>query len=81
LRTPLYFWRDNSGREVDLVIETGNRLIPVEIKAGKTPGSDFFRGLVHYNALSGDRCGILIYGGDESHRKGDFLIRAWWDFS
>jgi hypothetical protein len=53
---------------VDLVIESGNRLLPVEIKAGRTPGSDFFRGLEHYTALSGARSGVLIYGGDESYR-------------
>jgi len=32
----LTFWRTSTGREVDLVIETRGRIIPVEIKASAT---------------------------------------------
>ena len=31
----LYFWRDSSGNEVDVVVEYGSRLMPIEIKSGK----------------------------------------------
>jgi len=33
----MYFWRTSTGNEVDLVIEQGQRLIPVEIKRNSTP--------------------------------------------
>lgn len=32
----LTFWRTSTGREVDLIVETRGRIIPVEIKAGAT---------------------------------------------
>ena len=33
-RSNLYFWRDAKGNEVDLLIENGPDVTPVEIKAG-----------------------------------------------
>ncbi|MCP4652964.1 MAG: ATP-binding protein [Candidatus Omnitrophica bacterium] len=42
---PMYFFRDNVGNEVDCVIEKARNLIAVEIKAGKTVNSDWFKGL------------------------------------
>ncbi len=33
----LYFWRTAAGSEVDVVIETQDRLIPIEIKQSETP--------------------------------------------
>ena len=38
----LYFWRDSNGIEVDVIIEHGRHLIPIEIKSGKTVARDFF---------------------------------------
>lgn len=41
-KTPdLYFWRDSAGNEVDLILDRGTRLIPVEIKSGRTVSWDF----------------------------------------
>jgi predicted AAA+ superfamily ATPase len=32
----LYFWRDNVGHEIDVIIDHGTSLYPVEIKSGQT---------------------------------------------
>lgn len=32
----LFFWRDHHGNEIDIIIEEGEKLIPIEIKSGKT---------------------------------------------
>jgi uncharacterized protein len=37
LRPRLYFWRTGAGAEIDLMIEEGRELIPVEIKLTSTP--------------------------------------------
>lgn len=29
----VYFWRDQSGHEIDCIIQRNNKLIPIEIKA------------------------------------------------
>jgi hypothetical protein len=33
----VYFWRTSTGMEVDLVVETGGKLIPIEVKLSATP--------------------------------------------
>lgn len=61
----LYFWRDSTGNEVDLLIEDGTRLIPVEIKSGATLNGDFLRGLDRFAEVAGAESHdpALIYGG------------------
>ncbi len=74
----LSFWRDHRGHEVDLVVETPRGAVPVEIKSGATVASDFFRGLRHWEKLSGDAGrGILVYGGGDSYPRSGVAVRSW----
>lgn len=41
----MYFWRDNTGNEVDLLIERAGELWPVEMKSGATFQPEWLRGL------------------------------------
>lgn len=79
-RPPLYFWRDRTGHEVDLVIDNGETLIPIEIKSGETVNKSFFDGLRYFTSLrpSVMRNGILIYGGEQSHKRENFVVRPWY---
>lgn len=65
----LFFWRDNTGNEIDLVIERGNNRVPVEIKSGQTVMDDFFKGIRFWNKLTGTEGGFLIYGGDMLQKR------------
>jgi uncharacterized protein len=67
----LYFWRDNAGHEIDLLIEQGNRIIPVEIKSGKTINHEYFKGVNYWKKISGTDTGTVIYSGDQSHNYSD----------
>lgn len=80
---PLYFWRDRTGHEVDMIIDTGKGLIPVEIKSGETLVDDYFRGLRYFTSLKGNpvKSGILVYGGDKSYSRGEFTVRPWYHCS
>lgn len=60
----LFFWRDNTGNEIDLLIKRENQRIPVEIKSGHTISNDFFKGIRFWNKLTKTEGGFLIYGGD-----------------
>ncbi len=62
----LYFWRDRSGHEVDVLIDHGIRLSPLEIKSGQTISRDSFKGLDFWKKLAGETTGQpwLVYGGD-----------------
>lgn len=59
----LYFWRDNTGNEIDLIIAKGNNQIPVEIKSGQTLSEESFRGIRYWNKLSATEGGFVIYDG------------------
>lgn len=44
----VHFWRTAAGAEVDCVIDMGNEVIPVEIKAGEKVGRGDLRGLTDF---------------------------------
>lgn len=75
----LSFWRDRSGLEVDLLQEEADRLIAVEVKAGATVTADGLRGLRRWQEMAGDvsKKAVLVYGGDESQRRGGIEIKPW----
>jgi uncharacterized protein len=77
----IYFWRDNTGNEVDVVIESGTGLFPVELKAGKTITSEFFKGLEKWLKISGAHHGAIVYAGDEHQkRSNDIEVLSWKNF-
>ena len=80
-RPNLYFWRDSNGLEVDLLIEQGGRIMPVEIKSGKTVAHDFFTGLEKWTALAGDLAmtPTLVYGGTEGYTHRGIRVMGWRD--
>jgi len=80
---PLYFWRDRTGHEIDLIIDTGQKLIPIEIKSSRTIVADFFDGLRYWLLLKGNpqTTGILIYAGDEPSKRENFSVMPWYDCS
>jgi len=75
----LYFWRDRSGHEIDLLVDHGNKLSPVEIKSGQTINQDYFKGLDFWRKLAGETAGQawLIYGGDSRQRRSDVTVLPW----
>ena len=79
----LYFWRDNSGTEVDIVLERGNELAGVEIKSGITVSADSVRSLNlwrQYAQASGCFSGIftgLVYGGDTRFTRDSADVLPW----
>ncbi len=60
----LYFYRDKVGREVDLIIERGGRLIPIEIKSSATFSPDFVKGLDYFKSTC-PNCtdGMVLFNG------------------
>lgn len=79
LAANLYFWRSNTGDEVDVLIEQGDKLMPVEIKSGQTFHTDFLAGLHKWQRHAGDLAlpAHLVYGGDENMVRGGVSVHAW----
>jgi predicted AAA+ superfamily ATPase len=75
----LFFWKDRSGREVDVLIDTGKKLIAVEMKSAQTLASDFFRGLDSWVRISGDASAKpwLVYGGTERQSRAQVEVLPW----
>ncbi len=62
----LYFWRDQRGVEMDVLIETARGITPVEIKAGMTIGSDYFKSFTALTPVLGVdyiRMPMIVYSG------------------
>jgi len=75
----LFFWRDSAGHELDIVIDRGDALIPVEIKSGQTFSPDFMDDLMYWRTLTGDEKapGAVIYGGEDSFVREGVVVRPW----
>jgi predicted AAA+ superfamily ATPase len=76
---PVHFWRDRTGHEVDLVIEEGGTLYPVEIKSGQTVARDMLDGLLWWSRQAGQDPGLgtLVHGGKESYERNGIAVRPW----
>jgi predicted AAA+ superfamily ATPase len=78
-----FFWRDSAGHEVDIIIDLGSTLVPIEIKSGATISKDFFKGLKYWQNLTGTKVksrAVLIYGGNNSVIRNKIHVYAWWNF-
>lgn len=57
---PLYFYRDNDQREIDLLIENNGTLYPVEIKMTASPRKDMCKQFKLLDKISGHKRGMGI---------------------
>ena len=75
----LYFWRDSTGNEVDVILETAAGLKSIELKSGSTFASDWLSGLSKWKQLSQEpqQASQLVYGGDESYERNGVEVWSW----
>ncbi len=81
LKKNLFFWRNNIGLEVDIIIEKENKLIPIEVKSGSTISSNWFDSIEKWMNLAGSDVSdaYLIYGGIKSFAQRSLSILSWQD--
>jgi predicted AAA+ superfamily ATPase len=62
----VYFWRTSAGVEVDLVVEAGGKLIPIEVKLSATPRTAMATGIRAFQEDLGLRAapGLVVHPGD-----------------
>jgi len=75
----IYFWRDNNGTEVDLLIERAETLKALEIKSGGTLNSDYFKGLKQLQKLSVATVdnSFVVYGGMRNFQTANGKFVPW----
>jgi len=79
---PCFYFRDQRGREADMVIDRHDRLQVVEVKAGQTVTDDVLRiASKASRLLSADRSveSFLVYGGQSSQQRTDVTVLPWSD--
>lgn len=75
----LFYWRDKTGNEVDIIAENAEKLTAIELKAGETINNDFFKGLDYFSKLNiADIEKIVIYGGNQTQQRSNGIsIKSW----
>ena len=77
---PLYFWRDNIGNEVDLLLEQDAGITLVEVKSGQTFQADWLKSLKTVQRhMSQPTRNAVLYGGDLSTGRTDAELVGWRD--
>jgi predicted AAA+ superfamily ATPase len=75
---PLFYWRDKTGHEIDVVVDNNGKLTPIEIKSGKTINTDFFKHLKYWNNLSKNDNSLIIYSGNQEQQRSDGAVVTNW---
>lgn len=75
----LYFWRDNTGNEIDCIVDESQYPVPVEIKSGKTVATDFFKNINYWDKTTetSQAPRYLVYGGDEDQSWPQAQVLTW----
>ncbi len=69
----LYFWRDEQGHEIDLVVDLGGPLVPIEIKSADVVRQNMTDVLSFWHELTGhplEQSYVIYTGEDEKHTVG-----------
>jgi len=73
-----FFWRDKNGNEIDLLIKDASRLIPIEVKSGRTINDGYFKGLKYWRKISkSEELGIVLFGGDTGQLRETIKVVSW----
>jgi len=82
-RPNVFFWRNSTGHEIDLMIEADARLWAVEIKSGETLNEDFFKNLRYFKRISSapDECFYLVYSGERNFSRKYGQVVGWQSIS
>ena len=68
---PLYYWRDKTGHEIDVIIDLYNEIIPIEIKSGKTFMNQWFKNINYWKKLSGQKKACVLFAGSQEQKRSD----------
>ena len=68
---------------MDLLIDHGTHLSPLEIKSGQTINKDYFKELDFWRKLAGQTAGKawLVYGGDSRQSRSDVTVLPWYEIN
>lgn len=65
----LFYWRDKTGHEIDIIIDNSGKLLPIEIKSGKTINTEFFKNMDYWSDLSKVKKSMVLYAGSQNQKR------------
>jgi hypothetical protein len=75
----LYHWRTQNGAEVDLVLELGGKLFPIEFKASTRLSKHDTRGIQAFrNTYPAAVPGVILYGGSVPYPLSEHAVALPW---
>lgn len=79
IQPDFYYWKDNTGNEIDLLVPKGNDFYTLEIKSATRISTEFFRNLEYFQKLSkSDKdLSYLVYAGNETQERSNVHVRNW----
>ncbi len=79
-RGNIFFYRDNHGQEIDLVIDRGDEFITVEAKAGQTVSKDVLKTALRHSGLLSEiktTKSFIVYGGKTLEKVKNVTFLPW----
>lgn len=66
-RSNLFYWRDRTGNEIDVLIDQSSQVVPIEIKTATTFTNDFLKGIKYWKKINPDvKNSYVIFTGQSS---------------
>ena len=80
-RWKVCFWRTHAGAVVDCIVDMGEKVIPIEIKSGKSVRLSDLKGLTNFLAdyLKAAKQGYVITQGDYPEKISDNITAVPWN--
>ncbi len=76
-KTPIYFWRNRGGQEIDFLFEDSCLKI-IEVKSSETINNEFFKNIVYFKKNADQKAkAYLIYSGTKSHVRTLAHVLSW----
>jgi predicted AAA+ superfamily ATPase len=66
LRSNLFYWRDRTGNEIDLLLDQSDAVVPIEIKSSTTFHLNFLKGIRYWQKLNPKlKSSYLVFNGKD----------------
>jgi predicted AAA+ superfamily ATPase len=80
-RWKVCFWRTHAGAEVDCIVDMGEKVIPIEIKSGKSVRLSDLKGLTNFLAdyPKAAKHGYVIFQGDYPEKISENITAVPWN--
>lgn len=80
-RSNLFYWRDRTGNEIDVLIDQSSQVVPIEIKTATTFSADYVKGINYWKKINAStQNAYVVYTGKNSAMD-DVTILNWKELS